>query len=254
MPDTAEKTLESVAGSRPGDYHALRTAIISERLSRIVACALLMVDLTLMLLYAGFFLSGYSIDVLAIGLERSFSNWYATAKLLIMAQLLAFLAWRTPVASWWQWSVLVAPVILFLLLSIEEVAGLHDRVERRILPRFAEGGEAAAQGRNLLPLLFGLPLGIALIVAGTAFARIVRPPFAVAAKAAAGAAIFLLGAIGTEILIGGTGDRTVRVLPAIVEEGGELVGISLLLWATLDLAIPHFRRAWPASGMAASSR
>ena len=81
-----------------------------------------------------------------------------------------------------------------------------------------------------------------------------RSPFAVAAKAAAGAAIFLLGAIGTEILIGGTGDHTVRVLPAIVEEGGELVGISLLLWATLDLAIPHFRRAWPASGMAASSR
>jgi hypothetical protein len=240
--------LQATADSRLGEPQLVRRFLVRTSIERNVFWFFLSVDLALIFLFLGLYLSGHYIDVMAIGLERSIPNWYSTVKLLILAQLLALFAWRTPVATWRGYAILLAPAALFLLLSVEEVVGIHGRVERRILPRFADGSATAAQGGNLWPLLFGLPLGLVLIATGIVFARIVRPAWRTVAKASAGAALFLAGAVGVEILFDGPGEHTIRVLPAAAGEGGELVGISLMIWAALDLLRP-FVWADPANAM-----
>jgi hypothetical protein len=57
-------------------------------------------------------------------------------------------------------------------------------------------------------------------------------------KAVAGVIVFLLGAVGVDVFAGETGGQGVRILPAAAEEGAELIGVTLLIWAASDLAMP----------------
>lgn len=207
---------------------------------------LLAIDLTLIAAFLGLFLSDIRVGFMAIGHEQTIPNWYSAAKLMVLAQLLAFLAWRTPTCGWRELLALAAPVLLFLFLSVEEVAALQDRIMSRLLPLLGGKAETAA----VVALLLGVPLAVVIALVGHRFARIARPGVATAAKGAAGAVLFLLGAVGLDALLLPPADAPgARILPAALEEGCELIGVSLMIWATLDLVMPHVRRAWPAPAM-----
>lgn len=207
---------------------------------RRVAVALLVIDTFLIAAYLATHLPGYSLDILSVALERSVPNWYSSAKLLILAQLLGYLAWVTPVPTWRARLVLLAPVAFFLLLSLEEVAALHERLEIR-----AETLVGGSDG--YWPVLAGLALAAAMTVAGVAYARLVCPPLAALGKAAAGAVAFVGGAAATDFVNNMLQDGKGLVLGSAFEEGLELVGVTLLVWAVLEVVAARPGRPSPAS-------
>ena len=208
------------------------------RLVPLVVGALLAADLALVAAHLVLQLAGFSITLLALPAEQSLPNWYSTAKLLDLAQLLAFLAWAVPVATRRARCVLLAPVALFLLLSLEETISIHERLVNDLLVPLLGGSGRGAYWS----LLLGLPLAAAMIAVGVAYGRLVRPSPSTLAKAAAGAAIFLAGAVAADILADFLAEgTTARVLAATGEEGGELVGTTLLIWAALDLVAREWR-------------
>ena len=209
-----------------------------DRLAPLVVGALLATDLALIAAHLVLQLAGFSITVLTLPAEQSLPNWYSTAKLLVLAQLLAFLAWAVPAATRRARGVLLAPVALFLLLSLEETISIHERLVNELLVPLLGGS-----GRGgYWTLLLGLPLAAAMVGAGVAYGRLVRPSPSTVAKAAAGAAVFLAGAVAADILADFLAEGTkARALAATGEEGGELVGSTLLIWAALDLVAREWR-------------
>jgi hypothetical protein len=199
--------------------------------------ALFIFDAVLIAAFLALFLSGFRVEVLAIGLERSIPNWYSATKLLILAQLLAFIVWRVSADTWWETLILVAPALLFALMSLEEVAAVRDRFGRILIT----GDEKGVRHDVVLvgTLLPGLGLVLALVAIGNAYARIVRPAVPAMAKAGAGVTVFMLGAVGVDVLFGEPGVQGIRILPAAAEEGAELIGVTLLIWAACDLAMPY---------------
>lgn len=210
-----------------------------DRAVRRMIWALLAADAVLVVSFLILFLSGYSIEILAIGLERSIPNWYSAAKLLILAQLLAFVAWRASTDTWRETLILLAPVLLFALMSVEEVAAVRDRFERALAP--ADGEDARALIALAGTLLSGFVLIVALAAIAKAYARIVRPPHATVAKAVAGVAVFLFGAVGVELVFDEPGRQALRIGPAAAEEGAELIGVTLLIWAASEVAMPYLQ-------------
>ncbi|MGD9508509.1 MAG: hypothetical protein AB7I59_14785 [Geminicoccaceae bacterium] len=200
---------------------------------------LLATDLALITVFLTLSLSGYSVEVLAIGLERSIPNWYSAAKLLILAQLLAFVAWQVSADTWRETLVLLAPALLFMFMSVEEVAAVRDRFERALVP--ADRADVAPLLAHAGNLLSGFVLVVTLAAIAKAYARIVGPSNASAAKAVAGVAIFLLGAVGVELVFDEPGRQAPRIWPAAAEEGAELVGVTILIWAAAEVATPHLR-------------
>lgn len=211
--------------------------------ARRVAVALLALDALLIAAYLATHLPGYGLDILSVALERSIPNWYSSAKLLVLAQLLGYLAWVTPVPAWrtrgWANLVMLAPVAFFLLLSLEEVAALHERLEPR--------AEALVGGSDgYWPVLAGLALAAVMTIAGVAYVRLARPPLAALGKAAAGAVAFVGGAAATDFVNNMLQDGRGLVLGSALEEGLELVGITLLVWAVLEVVAARPGRPSPA--------
>jgi sugar (pentulose or hexulose) kinase len=79
-----------------------------------------------------------------------------------------------------------------------------------------------------------LVLASAMTVMGVAYARIVRP-IAALAKAAAGAVAFVGGAAATDFVNTMLQDTGGSVLVSAIEEGLELVGVTLVVWAVLEV-------------------
>ena len=221
-----------------GTYRRPGLTLARGRLVSLIVGALLATDLALIAAHLILQLAGFPVHLLTLSAEQSLPNWYSTAKLLDLAQLLAFLAWAISAATRRARCVLLAPVALFLLLSLEEAVSVHERFERLVVPLLGGSGG----GGRVWSLLLGLPLAAAMAAGGVAYGRLVRPSPPTLAKAAAGAAVFLAGAVAADILADflakGT---TARVLAATGEEGGELVGTTLLIWAALDLVVREWR-------------
>jgi hypothetical protein len=113
-------------------------------------------------------LSGYKVHLFTLSAEQRIPNWYSTVKLLALAQLLAFLAWTIPVTTRPAFWVLLAPVALFTLLSIEEAVSVHERFERAVVPLLGGSGIG-----GYWSLMLGLPLAAAMVAIGIAYARLV---------------------------------------------------------------------------------
>lgn len=193
-------------------------------------------DLLLVAANLALHLGGQDVHVLSLGEERSIPNWYSSAKMLVLAQLLALLAWsaRESAPAWRTRLILFAPALLFLLLSVEETAAILGRSERWAA-RAADGATrtgSTAGGWSSSDLLLP-PLGLAaLAVLGAGLVRVVPFRSGVLARAASGFALFLLGAVGLDLARPGEGaaDGTAEAFWQAAEEGCELLGLTLLIW------------------------
>jgi hypothetical protein len=120
------------------------------------------------------------------------------------------------------------------LLSLDEVVALHERL----------GGPAAevlgdATG-GLLHFAWVVPGVVLALVVGLAFARFVaRLPPGTRRLVVAAAATYLTGAVALEaaggIVLEGQGDRAAYLLVTAAEEGLEMAGSVLLLYAAMRL-------------------
>lgn len=159
-----------------------------------------------------------------LGGEANLPTYFASANLLFAAALTAVAAAgcerRWVRVGWWGLA------LGFALMSLDEATLIHEGIVGGLLVHKLGRGEGAFYYRWYLVYI---PL---VVMLGAVYAPFLRAlPWRTAAVFAAAGALFLTGAIGVEMVESGltAGDASrVRVLVNLaVEEGAELLGISL---------------------------
>jgi hypothetical protein len=161
--------------------------------------------------------------VFSLNAEQGVGTWAATLQLALAAAAAGVVGRHTPLGADRTWWFLLALVLLAA--SAEEVIGLHEHLSQIL------GTEAFRSTFRNAWILVGLPVVVVLALIFGAFIR--RQPQALRRRLLAGAACFVLGAIGFELLSGLQLSREGRDLPYVImvalEEGFELGGVGLVL-------------------------
>lgn len=197
--------------------------------------ALMAVDLMLVVAHlAGFALRGEPYELFDLDLEANVPTWYSGTKFAMAGLLISLQAVSKRSRS-------LMPVILamlFLAMSIDEMASVHERVGQTLARSVFPAMEIRRKGAFLWPLLIGLP-AIAVIAAtfGVLRADHGLPP-RMWRQTALGLGVFFTGAVGVELV---TFNPVWPIEPGAVayhglvvcEELLEQVGASLLLHTSL---------------------
>jgi hypothetical protein len=164
--------------------------------------------------------------------EANVPSWFSSLLLAggaLAAGLVAAMVRRVGGRDARHWAGLAA---LLLLLSLDEVAALHERLRG---PAATVLGDAA---RGPLRVAWVVPGLLLVLVVGIAFVGFVaRLPAGTRRPVVAAGGLFLAGAVGVEAISGmvleAQGDRALYLLVTAAEEGLEMSGSVLLLYATL---------------------
>jgi hypothetical protein len=174
--------------------------------------------------------------------ETNLPSWYSAGQLALIGVLLVvFAGSQLRRGARAAWAVMLAGVA-FLFLSLDETTSLHenfgywlDRFHHRRNTTFGETG---------FWMLICAPLFLAaLVTLGFAARRYLRGRKPVVIKLAIGAAIYVAAAAGVEALSNfvvpqGTGARVLVLL----EEMGEMLGATTMLWGVCELMRSHGMR------------
>ena len=204
--------------------------------------AALAIDLTLGLANLVDLALGHPLAIVArlidLDRERALPTWYASMQWFCVAALLwAFatrLISRRSVKSW----LLLALPAVYVMLSVDEVAQLHESLgtamDGLLLQQPREATSLTKTGFWFL--FVGIPFVVAFVILVAAlrpYLRLFPGPFL---RLVIGTAVFLVGAIGLEglsnLVVPGSPLDTLQV---VLEEVFELVGATVVLWASYDL-------------------
>lgn len=176
------------------------------------------------------------LDFLRSGVESNLPTWYATVQLALIGFVLLPVVWdRVCARRPRTWLLLLGPAFFFLL-SLDEGAMVHERIGLWL----GERGAGTATFTEASPWLFVLvPLyGLLAVAAFQVWQPYVRGRRKVVRLSVIGAALFGLSAAGLEALMFALGVQHgfMGGVMSVVEETGELVAATTLLWAALALA------------------
>jgi hypothetical protein len=170
--------------------------------------------------------------------EMNVPTWYSSAQLLLVGLLLGVFAW----AKWDRAKLkaslgLVAAAGLFVLFSMDEVACLHENLGGKLVFYLKAKNHGSAFTLYAFWVLLLSPVLAWLWCVATATREHWRCRPAVGWKFVVGFAVFLGSAVGFELfwisVFGGNpSDSPVEVY---IEEVGEMLGVTILAWAALDL-------------------
>lgn len=178
--------------------------------------------------------------LLDVDVEQSFFTWLSVVALFVVAQLLFRAAGEAAARGErfrWHWLVLS---VLFLLVSIDEFTGLHEKLSEAMASRTTHTG--------LMYFVWAAPAGLISLAGLAAFVPFLRSfPARLGVLAVISAAMYLGGAVVME-MIGGSvaeveGVESLRYrMLANVEEGLELGGTLLFIYVLLSLQRGAFLR------------
>lgn len=171
--------------------------------------------------------------------ENSLSTWFSVVQLFIVGALLIFAALNNQRKHQLSSVAITIAGLLFIGLSIDEEAQLHENL----------GYTARTLGLDELPFVgrwmawIWAYAAIGILALGFAAKHLIalwthfRP---VAVVGLAGALIYVIGAVGFEIVSfpfrGSEDTRTFQRVAQTIEEFLEMLGVSVIFYATLDLA------------------
>ena len=174
-------------------------------------------------------------DFLRSGAETNLPTWYATIQLALIGLVLVPIVWdrvrwRRP-TTW----VLALPTVLFLMLSLDEAAMVHERVGLW-LQSIGAGTDRFVETSPWLYVLAPI-YGLIAVAAFRAWWPYVRHRPTVLALGVGG--VLLLGACaagleGLMFLLEAQGTLLGRAM-SVIEETGELIAATFILWAALRL-------------------
>ena len=167
--------------------------------------------------------------------ESNLPTWYSSAQHAVVGTLLAMLATREIGIDPRRWCIAL-PALMYLFFSFDEVAMVHERLGHFIESHSPLG---ASHGlTNSAPaMIFCLPAALAF----AAYAAWSTKPYwqgrpSVVFKCVAGTCILLFCAGGLEILVNLVkSQQTLVSLETLLEESGEMLGTTLMLWGVIDL-------------------
>jgi hypothetical protein len=166
--------------------------------------------------------------------EGNVPSWFSSALLMgcaLLAGLLASLVRRAGGRDAGWWAGLAA---VLALLSLDEIAGLHERLGG------PAGGVLGDAARGPLRFAWVVPGVLLVLVVGVAFLGFVRRlPGDTRRLVVTAGAMYLVAAVGLEaaggVVLDAQGDRGGYLLVTAAEEGLEMSGSVLLLYALLRL-------------------
>lgn len=207
---------------------------------------LLGADLALAALYLINYQTGQRFDYLTrlVNLtgEANIPTWFSSAQWLGVAVLLGLFALRNFNAREFRSWLLFALPFIFCLLSLDEVAQIHEWLgvrSDRLLP-----GGMRAHSRFTATGIWMFVVGVPFVFLFFGFLASIRLYFrqsrAALEKLVLGMAVMLFGAIGVEtlsnfVVVG----SNLHVLQVVIEEFLEMFGATIVLWGSLDLLLSH---------------
>ncbi len=220
----------------PGVTTELVVRINSSTIRR-VAVGLLFLDLVVVLLHVVPTLMGHGGRLFDLDAEANIPTWYSSAKLFLLAQALAVLALVLSRRSRLDAAPFLFLAALALFLSLDETATLHERLARHFETALTGAArsdlEFTRTGYWMLAL--GPMLAAALAVGIWLMTKRLKIPRHVAVRGLLGVAVFFFSATGIEILSNFTITPILNLVQVAVEEGGEMIGVTLVIWSLLDL-------------------
>lgn len=169
--------------------------------------------------------------------EANIPAWYSLMKLFAIALCLYFygrlILLKDRLAGW----LILAGAVLFAYLSLDEGAELHEKFGNRLtlLVTGGVGREATPfEITGLWMAFFAPPLLLALVGGIVFLRRRLSISFDIFIKALVGMVIFVIAAGPGDILVNYlTGNA--HIMQTAAEEFGEMVGVTLILWAAMTL-------------------
>ena len=163
-----------------------------------------------------------------LDVEMNLPSWWSSMKfaavgVLLMAFHFAQQVRQRPGSGWAKWA-----AIGCLGLSLDEMTQLHETLSGLLRDSFGD--------IKMLSLAFALPLLVGLVVIGKAAWRDLSQYRHVLYLVIAGWAVFILGfAVVDELGEFIERDTFLWRLEVLVEEGLEMIGVTLLIWACVSL-------------------
>lgn len=172
--------------------------------------------------------------------ERNLPTWYSSIKLFVVGALMAVLTLvfigRGVARAWLMGTVSLAMIGM----SVDEFAGIHERLSFVADRYFLPGGDrqdTALSATGIWPVVIALPVLVALTWAVLAMRRLWNDARATRLFVI-GVVVFIGSAGGTELLVNVV-SGTALTLQVVAEECGEMLGVTIILWATLQLLKTH---------------
>ncbi len=175
-------------------------------------------------------------DLFRLGQENNLPTWYSSSQLLGVALLLMLFAYqRMQHMGRFDWRLLLPPAF-FLFLSLDETASIHERM-----------GEGLEMLLSYLSVGTGMRVGTWTLICAPLFliglyivGRITRPFWAehpsVKWKLIIGLGVAFVSAVGGELIMAAVPpDSIAEKAETFFEELGEMVGVTILVWAAWDL-------------------
>lgn len=170
--------------------------------------------------------------------ENSLPAWYSSMQFFFIFLLAAVFVHHRFRRHGRCLSLIVLPA-MFLLMSIDESVMIHEYLGRRSDVLLAGGTRDGTmfQETGVWMLVIGIPFLILFLLWIRSVRKSLGMP-SVGRKLVTGMGIMLAGALGCELLSNFIG-KSLQVVELALEEGLEMVGATVMLWAVYDLAAEY---------------
>ena len=174
--------------------------------------------------------------------EASFPTWYSVIQLACVAALAGLFAVRnTHLTRVSTWPLLLLPLV-FIALSIDELVQIHEWVGYKIDALLLENGRENTifQNTGIWIFVFGIPFVVGVLGILFILRRWLNTVPGVLPKIILGLVVLATGALLIETLSNFTEKGSVwHHLEVVCEEGCEMLGVTIILWAFYDLLKGH---------------
>jgi hypothetical protein len=172
--------------------------------------------------------------------EGNLPTWFSSMQWLCVAALLGAFAWRLVRRAESGGRPLLALAFLFLCMSLDEVAQIHERLglrSDRLLPSGTRAGGLFPY-TGIWMFVIGIPVLLLFFVAiRSAATRLRRSPGAFA-RIAIGLSLTAVGAMMFDLIGNLMFYRRGTAFP-VIEESLEMLGATVVLWGSLELLRAH---------------
>ena len=174
--------------------------------------------------------------------ESSIGTWYSSTQffcVFILSSIFSYHKIRQNSKS----SLLIALPIIFLLMSIDESVQIHEWIGVKCDMLFPSHDRAGTlfQQTGIWMFVLGIPFLTFFLLLAYSFKQHISEKPSSLKKLVIGMIILLTGALGFDCLGNFIHTNVYWIIEITFEEGLEMIGVTVMLWAVYDLAIDYIK-------------
>lgn len=171
--------------------------------------------------------------------ESSLAAWYSSTQYFCVFTLSAIFSYHKYRQNIRSISLMILPVI-FLLMSIDETVQIHEWLGQKSDILLPDGSRTGTyfQETGVWMFVFGLPFLAFFLFLAYSLKDYFSENLSSFRKLIIGMLIMLTGALGVETLSNFV-EGGFLVTEVVFEEGLEMIGVTVMLWAVYDMAIGY---------------